>query len=140
MNRVYLRGCEVRYLEPLFGTSDFCEKPPAGGGRLLREGIAEAHNFDDPAERNDPPSASVTGPRSRQPARRLNKHLEKGTTKNSRRRLGGESTVAGPSLSMPTSEPPGSAGSLVIHIRSGDIFDPLLERKAKMAFPGYGQV
>lgn len=152
MNRVYLRGCEVKYLEPLFGTTDFdfCEKPSASGGgtgtdrRRLRESVpGGAHDYlDGRAVTPEQPSASVTGPRARPPATKSKNELANRTTESSRRGLEGEAGLGGPTLSLPTTETlgTGSAGSLVIHIRSGDIFDPLLEKKANLAFPGYGQV
>lgn len=98
MNRVYLRGCEAKYLQPLFGAPDFCE--------------------------NRPPE-------------------------NTRRRLEGELGYGGGGRGAPTLTMPGAAasdgegggaGSLVIHIRSGDIFLPKNAERLKRDFLGYGQV
>ncbi len=141
---MYLRGCEAEYLEPLFGTTDFCENPPAsdgGGGRRLREGGPEEHDLDDRAVKFELPPASVTSPRTRPPATKSKKERTNRTTAKGRRKLEGEAGLGEPTLSLATGTPgTGGAGSLVIHIRSGDIFAPLLEKKAAMAFPGYGQV
>lgn len=32
MNRVFVRGCEAEYLDPMIHTEDFCPKPAVNGG------------------------------------------------------------------------------------------------------------
>ncbi|CAM9527243.1 unnamed protein product [Hapterophycus canaliculatus] len=92
MNRVYVRGCEAAYLEPILGAGDFsyCTKPAGTNNRRLLDG------------------------RGRQTA--------------------GAVTTAATPIDR------GNAGSLVIHIRSGDIFRALLPGKTRSRdFFSFGQ-
>ncbi|CAM9853875.1 unnamed protein product [Scytosiphon promiscuus] len=146
MNRVYLRGCETTYLEPLLGTETFgfCTKPLATHGRRLSEDA-------------DRPAAPASAESEAAAAAAAAAHQ---AVLNSRRRLGeeeGEGSGGGsPFLTMSSEfestddefyavvEAPDEvredAGSLVIHIRSGDIFRPTkrqLEKKTNFLI--YGQ-
>lgn len=148
---VYVRGCEAKYLEPLLGSSDFCEKPPASDRRFLRESEKDENQDVMPEE---PSLRTGTSPRffaseQRKPA----DHAK--VVHNSHRGLGGgakrSSSDQGPhpgvtnrNLGDPYTSfgrgSKGSAGSLVIHIRSGDIFLPRNAIIMEPNFPGFGQV
>lgn len=135
MNRVYLRGCEAKYLEQLLGGADFCEKPPETGRRSLGESDEQ----------------EVGGVRPKE-----GKRIDRTKGLNGRgSRIGGGSRrgVAGqgsrPGVTTRSLVDPdvhfgrhgnGDAGSLVIHIRSGDIFSPINAERMKVSFPAYGQV
>lgn len=150
MNRVYLRGCEAKYLEPLLSTSDFCEKPPANSRRLDQDADgAERH-----AKHQMAPGTS--GALAETPLRMPASDSTRAAVVNSRTRLRQSgSYVGGPGLSLSTKprgdddrtirsrfdrDAKGGAGSLVIHIRSGDIFLTRNVERMKIPFPGYGQV
>lgn len=152
MNRVYLRGCEVKYLEPLLGTSDICQKP-ASGDRALREANLEQ----DDEVRPEQPSVDTVDTPPRFPASEEGRHTDhvkaiitsrtaggidggKGGFSDQRPHSGVTSRNLGtPSISLGRGTE-GSAGSLVIHIRSGDIFLPMNAVKMKNSFHTYGQV
>lgn len=220
MNRVYLRGCEAAYLEPLLGTEgfDYCPKPAATHGRRLSNdnygrrdagtettsfingvssrvtkeasesllaaaragpgaappsGIKQADHLSDDRshDRRHSSGSDMIAVESDRRERRSNRVRSKDkraartvddAVLGGRRRLGeaehggGEILANGeghPSLKSPhlvenvglhsgmsSTREPGSAGSLVIHIRSGDIFlNEVLER-SRADFLGYGQV
>lgn len=158
MNRVYLRGCEAKYFEPLLDTSDFCENPPASSRRLGRNGDEDAGGRHEGQDVPGLPAAHAETP-PRTPA----SNTKRAALLSSRTRLRQSSSDSeGPGLNMSTKpETPGDyddiirsssssssvdrdatggAGSLVIHIRSGDIFLPLNAERMKYSFPGFGQV
>lgn len=156
MNRVYLRGCEAKYLEPLLGTSNICQNPPASGGRFLQnnDSLDQDHHV------RPEKSSLYDGRPQRFPSPEEKEQEQGGNAEedvlNGRRgRLGGgKEDFSGkrPHLGLTNrdlseTEPSvvvrgtdGSAGSLVIHIRSGDIFLPRNIPKLKHSFHTYGQV
>lgn len=140
MNRVYLRGCEAKYLEPLIGGADFCEKPPASDRRFLGE-----------RDEQEEPGTAPRFPASEE--RKQADHAK--AVLNSRKGLGGGGRsgvsdqgshpgMANRNLRDPDTKfglgAQGSAGSLVIHVRSGDIFMPINAERMKPSFFAYGQV
>lgn len=145
MNRVYLRGCEAKYLEPLLGTSDFCEKKPASSRRLDQSG---GDTEDRPGQ--EVPGASGAAALAGTPPRIPASDSARSTARSSRTSLRqSSSSTEGPDLSLSTKtggydgdnvsggcdrDAEGSAGSLVIHMRSGDIFRPSTTSRAKGSF------
>lgn len=135
MNRVYLRGCEAKYLESLLGGTNFCEKAPETRRRVLGEsdeheevGVRSGQErLGDDAKLLNGPAGRASG-RGRRGGADQGKHPEVAT-----RRL------SDPNFKL-RNDANGSAGSLVIHIRSGDIFSPANAVKMKASFPAYGQV
>lgn len=150
MNNVYLRGCEATYLEPLLGSSDFCEKPPPNERRFLRESdlvVYEDHMSETSLGTGTPMRDSAT--------EESNEADFANVGISNRRGLGGggrgvsnqgpypagvkNRNLGGPDASFNRGTE-GSAGSLVIHIRSGDIFLPRNAIIMEPNFAGFGQV
>lgn len=155
MNRVYLRGCEAKYLEPLLGTSNICQNPPASGGRFLQD--SDSLDQDHQVQPGEPSLYDGRPPRSPSPSEKKGQgvHPKEGIFNGRRGRIVGgkeELSAKRPHLDLTNrdlGEPETgvaargtaeSAGSLVIHIRSGDIFLPSNAEKLKQSFHTYGQV
>lgn len=150
MNNVYLRGCEALYLEPLLGSSDFCEKPPANERRFLRESDLKGYEEHIPEK-----TSLLTGASMKYSATKEKEYADiADAVLSNRRGLGGGGrggyyqrpypgvkirNLGGPDASF-RGGAEGSAGSLVIHIRSGDIFLPRNAKIMEPNFAGFGQV
>lgn len=208
MNRVYLRGCEAAYLEPLLGAEgfDYCANPAATHDRRLSEddgrqdagtttttlsfvrtdegtgasgsalsrtrqseSLRHSRDYDRPqAHRRESTAVGEVSSDERNSNRTPSGHDQvSGVHEDAldgRRRLraageteNGSSAGSGPRLNLASSPADnvnddfhtgmsgvakrGSAGSLVIHIRSGDIFRPLKPGATpSRSFLTYGQV
>lgn len=206
MNRVYVRGCEAAYLEPLLGTEKFgyCANPAATNRRQLsdnneqrdvattatttpllatveatsgppvpaslrttqsdpaREGCDRIHRVEDATagegssserSRNGVPSRDDQASRPYEDAIDGRRRLHAAGKKDGKSSAEGEPKLTMASLPVDDDDgnfdtsimtglgERGSAGSLVIHIRSGDIFKPVKPGKVpSRCFQSYGQV